>query len=158
MLDSPPAYLRRGGDRGRDSPRSRLVARQATGSLRDALSLLDQLRVFAEGAITLPVVQEMLGAGGSEEVAAFVDTLIAGDLAEGLHGLTARWKRGFDLRQFNRQIVEHLRGLMLVKTGAAQANVRAVGRHRRNSLAPAEAGRGRSIPPTPALDQDLWGG
>src|SRR5207237_6982551 len=30
-----------------------LVARQATGSLRDALSLMDQLRVFSEGSITL---------------------------------------------------------------------------------------------------------
>src|SRR5215210_2141472 len=77
-----------------------LVARQATGSLRDALSLLDQLRVFAEKAITLQSVQEMLGAGGSEEVAAFVDTLLVGDMAQGLRRISSTSEEGRDLRQF----------------------------------------------------------
>ncbi len=96
-----------------------LVARQSTGSLRDALSLLDQLRVFVDKGITLESVQDMLGAGGSEEVAAFADALIAGDVAEGLRRINALSEEGRDLRQFNRQIVEHLRNLMLVKSGAA---------------------------------------
>jgi DNA polymerase-3 subunit gamma/tau len=97
-----------------------LVARQATGSLRDALSLMDQLRVFAEGGITLAEVQDMLGASGSEQVADFVDFLLSGDLAGGLRLIGSVADDGLDIRQFNRQIVEHLRSLMLVKTGAAQ--------------------------------------
>lgn len=96
-----------------------LVARHSTGSLRDALSLLDQLRVFVEGSITLQSVQDMLGAGGSEEVALFVDALVGGDLAEGLRRINTLSEEGRDLRQFNRQVVEHLRDLMLVKSGAA---------------------------------------
>jgi len=96
-----------------------LVARQATGSLRDALSLLDQLRVYAEKAINLQSVQEMLGAGGSEEVATFVDTLLDEDIAEALRQINRALEEGRDLRQYNRQIVGHLRDLMLVKTGAA---------------------------------------
>ncbi len=96
-----------------------LVARQATGSLRDALSLLDQLRVYSEEGITLRAVQDMLGASGSEEVAQFVDTLTTGDLASGLRQINRILDEGLDLRQFNRQLVEHLRGLMLVKTGAS---------------------------------------
>src|SRR4051812_46120697 len=99
-----------------------LVARQATGSLRDAESLLDQLRVYAVKTITLAAVQEMLGAGGSEEVAAFVDTLIAGDTAEGLRRIAGVLDDGRDLRQFNRQTVEHLRDLMLVKSGASASS------------------------------------
>jgi DNA polymerase-3 subunit gamma/tau len=98
-----------------------LVARQATGSLRDALSLLDQLRVYAEKAITLQSVQEMLGAGGSEEVATFIDTLLDADMAEALRQINWALEEGRDLRQYNRQIVEHLRDLMLVKTGAASS-------------------------------------
>jgi DNA polymerase-3 subunit gamma/tau len=98
-----------------------LVARQATGSLRDALSLLDQLRVFSEQGITAKTVQDMLGAGGSEEVAGFVDELIARDLAAGLRRINNTLDEGLDLRQFNRQVVEHLRGLMLVNSGAAAA-------------------------------------
>ncbi|HEX9987797.1 MAG TPA: DNA polymerase III subunit gamma/tau [Chloroflexia bacterium] len=96
-----------------------LVSRHSTGSLRDALSLLDQLQVYSEGGITLRSVQEMLGASGSEEVATFVDCLVAGDLAGGLRQINRVLEEGLDLRQFNRQIVEHLRSLMLVKSGAA---------------------------------------
>ena len=96
-----------------------LVARHATGSLRDAESLLDQLRVFAESAITLESVQSLLGASGSKEVADFVDSLIGGEMATGLRQINRVLDDGLDLRQFNRQIVEYLRGLMLLRTGAA---------------------------------------
>src|SRR5438045_2702768 len=57
-----------------------LVARQSTGSLRDALSLLDQLRVYVDNGITLQSVQDMRGAGGSEEVAVFVAARVAGEV------------------------------------------------------------------------------
>ncbi len=96
-----------------------LVARQSTGSLRDALSLLDQLRVYAEEGITLKSVQDMLGTSGAEQVADFVDTMLAGDLAAGMQKINSLLDEGLDARQFNRQIVEHLRNLMLVKSGAA---------------------------------------
>lgn len=96
-----------------------LVARQSTGSLRDALSLLDQLRVFSEGTIKLTEVQDMLGASGSERVADFVDCLVASDLSGGLRLINAVLDEGLDIRQFNRQTVEHLRQLMLIKTGAS---------------------------------------
>lgn len=95
-----------------------LVARQSTGSLRDAESLLDQLRVFAEGRITLAAVQDMLGASGAEQVADFADTLVGGNLAAGLKLINRVLDEGLDPRQLNRQIVEHLRGLMLIKSGA----------------------------------------
>lgn len=99
-----------------------LVARQSTGSLRDALSLLDQLRVYAEEGITLKSVQDMLGTSGAEQVADFVDTMLAGDLGVGMQKINSLLDEGLDARQFNRQIVEHLRNLMLVKTGAAASD------------------------------------
>ena len=105
-----------------DNAALELVARQATGSLRDALSLMDQLRVFVEGEITLPSVQEMLGASGSEQVADFVDCLVGTDMAAGLRLIGSVAEDGLDIRQFNRQIVEHLRNLMLVKSGAVQGD------------------------------------
>jgi DNA polymerase-3 subunit gamma/tau len=99
-----------------------LVARQSTGSLRDALSLMDQLRVFSEGSIKLTEVQDMLGASGSERVADFVDCLVSADLAAGLRLINAVLDEGLDIRQFNRQTVEHLRQLMLIKSGAANSS------------------------------------
>lgn len=92
-----------------------MVARQATGSLRDALSLLDQLIVFSGGSITLDAVRLMLGVMNSEAVADFVDTLTAGDIALGLEQINRLVQSGTDLKRFNRELVEHLRNLMLLK-------------------------------------------
>ncbi len=100
-----------------------LVARQATGSMRDAISLLDQLAAGAE-AITLERAQDVLGAGAIERVVALADALAAGDAAGGLNAINAAIDEGADARQLARQIVEYLRGLMLIRLGdAPQVNV-----------------------------------
>ena len=98
-----------------------LIGRQATGCMRDALSLLDQLMSFADGTLLLAQVQAVLGARGAAEIGAFVDRLIAGDVAGGLHDLHAAMEGGADPRQFNRQIVEYLRSLLLLRAGGAGA-------------------------------------
>ncbi len=96
-----------------------LIGRQATGCMRDALSLLDQLMSFADGTLLLTQVQAVLGARGTAEIGAFVDRLIAGDVAGGLHDLHAAMEAGADPRQFNRQVVEYLRSLLLLRVGGA---------------------------------------
>lgn len=92
-----------------------LVARQATGSLRDALSLLDQLIVFSDGNITLETVKQMLGVMNSEAVPDFVEALLERGLASGLEQISNLVQSGVDLKRFNRELVEHLRGMMLLK-------------------------------------------
>jgi DNA polymerase-3 subunit gamma/tau len=94
-----------------------LIARQSTGAMRDALTLLDQLMSYSDGTILLAQVQDVLGARGAGEIAAFVDHLIARDLPAGLAALHAALEHGADLRQFNRQVVEHLRALLLLRAG-----------------------------------------
>ena len=96
-----------------------LIGRQATGCMRDALSLLDQLMSFADGTLLLSQVQAVLGARGAAEIGAFVDRLITGDVAGGLHDLHAAMEGGADPRQFNRQVVEYLRSLLLLRAGGA---------------------------------------
>ncbi len=98
-----------------------LVARHSTGSLRDAESLMDQLRVYAEEGITLATVQDLLGAAGGEKVADFIDALAARDPAQGLRYINEVLEEGLAVRQFNRQVVEHLRGMLLLKAGAVGA-------------------------------------
>src|SRR5690349_14494541 len=56
-----------------------LIARQATGSMRDALTLLDQLMSYTDGTLTLAQVEDVLGARGAGEIAAWVDRLITRD-------------------------------------------------------------------------------
>jgi DNA polymerase-3 subunit gamma/tau len=91
------------------------VARQATGSLRDALSLLDQLIVYSGGNITLDAVRLMLGVMNIEAVSDFSEALIAGDMPGGLEQINRLVQAGTDLKRFNRDLVEHLRALMLLK-------------------------------------------
>ena len=92
------------------------VARQATGSMRDAISLLDQLGSLGE-AITLARTLEILGSAGSQAVQQFVDSIAKGDTAEGLQIIHRATDSGADARQFARQAVDYLRGVMMASTG-----------------------------------------
>jgi DNA polymerase-3 subunit gamma/tau len=93
------------------------IARAATGSMRDALSVLDQLMAYGGGAITLEQVRGLLGAAESQEVAALVEALIGGDTSGALRAVAGVAEQGADLRQFARDLVERLRALMLLKAG-----------------------------------------
>jgi DNA polymerase-3 subunit gamma/tau len=94
------------------------IARAATGSMRDALSVLDQLMAYGSGTITLEQVRGLIGATEAQEVAALVDALIGGDLAGALRAIAGVAAQGADLRQFTRDLVERLRALMLLKAGS----------------------------------------
>ncbi|HET8632133.1 MAG TPA: DNA polymerase III subunit gamma/tau [Thermomicrobiales bacterium] len=89
------------------------IARAATGSLRDALGLLDQLAAYGDEGITAEAVRQVLGAGAGEQVTALVDALAAGDVAAGLRAINAVVESGADARQFAAQVVEYLRALLL---------------------------------------------
>ncbi|HEY4690733.1 MAG TPA: DNA polymerase III subunit gamma/tau [Anaerolineae bacterium] len=107
-----------------------LIARQATGSMRDAISLLDQLAAGGD-AITLERAQEVLGAGALDRVMALVDALASGNAAGGLDAINAAIDGGADARQLARQIIDYLRGLMLIKLGdSAHVNAPAEQRQR----------------------------
>jgi DNA polymerase-3 subunit gamma/tau len=94
------------------------VARQATGSLRDAISLLDQLGSLGE-AITLARTLEMLGSAGSEAVAELADCIARRDSARGLKLIHRATDSGADARQLARQTVDYLRGVMMAASGNA---------------------------------------
>ncbi|MFQ5859093.1 MAG: DNA polymerase III subunit gamma/tau [Anaerolineae bacterium] len=93
------------------------IARAATGSLRDSESLLDQLLAFAEDTIALEQVQGLLGTVAGEAVAALVDHLVDRNTPEGLALINQTVDAGADPRQFTRQLLEYLRGLLLLQVG-----------------------------------------
>jgi len=95
-----------------------LIARQATGSLRDAESLLDQL-ASTGGEVKLDWAQEVLGTSATLAVLDLLDALAANDTSAGLDQIHKTLDAGADPRQFARQIVDTLRGLLLLRMGAA---------------------------------------
>lgn len=94
-----------------------LIARSATGSMRDAESLLDQLMSYGGQEITLAQVQSVLGTVPSQAVGELVNQLVAHNVAKGLDVINRVIGDGVDPRQFNRQVVEYLRELLLIKVG-----------------------------------------
>ncbi len=101
------------------------IARQGSGSMRDAISLLDQLTAYGSDTITLAQVQAVLGAVASQVVIELADSLIESDLARGLDVINRVVGDGTEPRQFTREFVEYLRGLLLLKIGDGSSLLRA---------------------------------
>ncbi|MCL0094764.1 DNA polymerase III subunit gamma/tau [Dehalococcoidales bacterium] len=99
----------------------RLIARAATGSLRDAENLLEQLIAYYGAEVELYQVQTTLGITGDERVKELIKHIINNDVSAGITTINSVNNDGLDLRQFNREVVEHLRGLLLIKTGFDEA-------------------------------------
>jgi len=107
-----------------------LIARQATGSLRDAISLLDQLASTGQ-EITLGLTQTVLGTATSQTVLDLLQAVLERDPAAGLDVLHAALDAGTDARTLARQVVDYLRALMLIQMGnAAQLDLVADARTR----------------------------
>lgn len=97
----------------------RAIARQAAGSLRDAISLLDQLASLGE-AITLEHVHALLGTAPDEAVYTLVEALRQGDSQTALRAMHQALQRGTDPRVLARQVVDYLRQVMLVQMGVPE--------------------------------------
>lgn len=101
------------------------VARAATGSFRDAVNLLEQLRSAYGGEITLAQAREGLGLTGDERAGALARAVIEGDLRGGLGLIAAVRDDGVDLRQFTREVCAQLRALLLLIAGVEDSGVEA---------------------------------
>ncbi|RME11750.1 MAG: DNA polymerase III subunit gamma/tau [Ardenticatenia bacterium] len=97
-----------------------IVARQATGSLRDALSLLDQLLASGGGTLTVQIAREVLGVPHEEHVLALLQAIQTGDAAAGFRAIRQALDRGSDARQFLAAILEHLRALLILRLGGVE--------------------------------------
>ena len=99
----------------------RLIARSATGSLRDAENILEQLITYYGSEVKLHQVQATLGITGDRRAKEVIKHIVDNDIAGGITTINNVSSDGLDLRQFNRELVEYLRGLLLIKTGSSEA-------------------------------------
>ncbi len=93
-----------------------LVARQGTGSVRDSISLLDQLITEPGQHITLEMAEQVLGAASYRAIGRLIQSILDNDVGAGLDLLNHTIDEGADPGQLGRQIVDYLRNLMLAQT------------------------------------------
>jgi len=93
-----------------------MIARSASGSFRDALGTLDQLVAFGGNQVKLADVLELLGAADAELLFDAVDAVIAEDPKGVLLGVEKMARSGRDPAQFARDLLAHLRHLLVTQT------------------------------------------
>lgn len=100
-----------------DEKALRYVARMADGSMRDALSLMDQcISFYMDGKITYDRVLDILGAVDTEVFARLLRAILKQEVSECIKVLEAAEVNGRELGQFTVDFIWYLRNLLLIKT------------------------------------------
>ncbi|MDD5094713.1 MAG: DNA polymerase III subunit gamma/tau [Dehalococcoidia bacterium] len=98
-----------------------LISRSATGSLRDAQNLLEQMVVYHGRRIELQQVRAELGLTGDARIKELARAILSRDMAGGLAMINSVAGDGLDLRHFNRELLDYLRQMLLIKAGAGES-------------------------------------
>lgn len=88
------------------------VARRASGSVRDALSLLEQVAAL-DGSVTEEGIQRALGVAGRESILALAEAMASENAAAALELVAGLAARGVDLRRFAGDAMAFFRGVFL---------------------------------------------
>lgn len=98
-----------------DVPSLRIIAQNATGSLRDAESILDQVITYSENEVTPEQVGEILGIMPHEVFYQLLETIIDKDTEAGLKIINKLIKDGIELNQFVQDLIIYSHNLSLIK-------------------------------------------
>ncbi len=93
------------------------IAKKADGSLRDALSLLDQVVAFGGDSIGLATLRRLIGVPDEERYLELTEVLAAGDAAAAMRFVRELRAGGYDLESFYAGLLEHLRDCLLFAVG-----------------------------------------
>lgn len=99
----------------------KLIARSATGSLRDAENLLEKLISFYGNTVTLDQARLVLGATNESQVRELAGYIISSDIQAGVNAINRIAQEGTDLAQLHRGLMEYFRNLLFIRIGAEQS-------------------------------------
>lgn len=112
-----------------------IVARHAKGGMRDALSTLEQLSVFGNGAVHADDARSLLGEVSDQILGEFARAIAERDIAE-LYGLIrAQVEEGNDLLELTRDLVAHVRDVYVACVAGARAELFEGGAEQAEALA-----------------------
>ena len=92
------------------------LARNAGGSARDAVSLLDQALAYSDNNPTADAVNSMLGLTGRDAVIELLGHLVDGDAAAGLQAIARAIEAGTSPNTLRQQMIDILRDILILKT------------------------------------------
>jgi DNA polymerase-3 subunit gamma/tau len=95
------------------------IARRSTGSMRDSISLLDQLLSYGDDVLTLERVENVLGLVNQTTIGKLVDHMAAGNAGDGLGLLNALVAEGVELGQLADQVIAYLRSLTVARVAGS---------------------------------------
>jgi DNA polymerase-3 subunit gamma/tau len=95
-----------------------VVAREAAGSMRDALTLLDQLVAVSDTRITADTVASSLGIAAREALYDVARAVLQGDGASVVGAIDGLADKSVDMQHFARQLLQLMRDLVVLKLGA----------------------------------------
>jgi DNA polymerase-3 subunit gamma/tau len=101
----------------------RRVARLANGSMRDGLSLLDQLLSLGADKLTMDVLNDVLPVSHDETLTRLVEQVAERDAGGALASLDACLAAGYSLERFAEALAEQLRTLMLLNVCGPQTTL-----------------------------------
>jgi len=95
-----------------------VIVREAGGSVRDGLSLLDQIFSFSGDEISDEDVIQVLGLVDSQVVSSMAGAVLSGDLADGLKMLDDVTSYGVDLKRLSNDLLYYFRALLICRISA----------------------------------------
>ncbi|RJQ64125.1 MAG: DNA polymerase III subunit gamma/tau [Desulfobacteraceae bacterium] len=100
-----------------------LIAREAGGSMRDALSLLDLVITCGEGGAASEQIVELLGVVDRKVIFDISSAVLSGNISSVLELLDSMYERGCDMKKLYTDLVEHFRNMLVVKMGKSIRNL-----------------------------------
>jgi len=100
-----------------------VIARMAEGSLRDALSLLEQARAFCGETIPDKDVRELLGVVPDDALEELVGAIASGSADRALGLVHTFQKEGRNLQHFCREAIRHMRNLLIARVCGANSDL-----------------------------------
>jgi DNA polymerase III subunit gamma/tau len=116
-----------------------VIARMAEGSLRDALSLLEQARAYCGDTIGAEEVRSLLGVVPDDALEELVGAIAAGSADRALGLVHTFQKEGRNLQHFCREAIRHMRNLLIARVCGADSDLIAATPDQRPALARAAA-------------------
>src|SRR5256885_9215396 len=100
-----------------------VISRMAGGSLRDALSLLEQARAYCGDTIPDKEVRELLGVVPDDALEELVQAIAEGSADRALGLVHTFQKEGRNLQHFCREAIRHMRNLLIARVRSEEGRV-----------------------------------